>query len=241
MVPWRILRAGDGQMGKSHVIGRVRKFAKAYWKRRPLDLAFSNTDPEHALTRYLLYYLVPLWTAAGALDWTMHKRTDIEHTAGARESLLHLLMFTEAGVPLVAGLFLEVNAGLLAAMLAAFVLHEATAFWDVTFATDRRLIKPNEQHLHSLLEALPLMAISMAAALHGDQIQSMLGIGRKRADWKLRMKNKRVPGSYLVAVAGLISCGVMLPYGNELLRCWRARKEPRYRNNCGPAGPPAHP
>lgn len=228
-------------MSKSSVSERVRKFAEAYWKRKPLDLAFSNTDPEHALTRYLLYYLIPLWTAAGALDWTMHKRTDIEHTAGARESLLHLLMFTEAGLPLVAGLFLEVNAGLLAAaMSAAFLLHEATAFWDVSFASDRRLIQPNEQHLHSFLEVLPLMAISMAAALHGDQIQSMLGIGRKRADWKLRMKNKRVPGSYLIAIAGLISCGVMLPYGNELLRCWRARKEPRYRNHCGREEVQAH-
>lgn len=212
-------------MGHSSAMRRVQKLAKAYWRRKPIDLNFSNTDPEHALTRYLLYYLIPLWTAAGVLDWYMHKRTDIEHTSGTRESLLHLLMFTEAGVPLIAGLFLEVNAGLLAGMMGAFVLHEATAFWDVSFASDRRHVAPNEQHLHSLLEVLPLMALSMASALHGDQVQSMLHMGKRKADWNLRLKNRRVPGGYLVGIAGLISCGVMLPYGNELLRCWRARKE----------------
>ena len=39
-----------------------------YCQRPVLDLSLSNTDAEHALTRYLLYYLLPLWTGAGVVD-----------------------------------------------------------------------------------------------------------------------------------------------------------------------------
>ena len=36
----------------------------------------------------------------GLRRWLCHRRADIEHTAGAPESLLHLVMFAELGVPL---------------------------------------------------------------------------------------------------------------------------------------------
>jgi hypothetical protein len=39
-----------------------------------------------------------------------HRRTHIEQTAGPRESLVHHLMFAETGVPVLLGLFCEVNA-----------------------------------------------------------------------------------------------------------------------------------
>ncbi len=49
---------------------------------------------------------MPLWMSAGLLDWYWHKDTDIEHTAGTKESLIHLLMFTEVGLPILMGLLL---------------------------------------------------------------------------------------------------------------------------------------
>ena len=203
-----------------------------YRGRPPLDLSLSETDPEHVLTRYLLYYLLPLWTAAGIFDWYWHKQTDIEHTAGMQESLIHLAMFSEVGAPILMGLFLEINAGLLATMAGALVVHEATAFWDVSYATDHRHVKPNEQHTHSFLEVLPFMALTMTSTLHWDQLQSLFGIGKTRPDWKLRLKKKRLPGSYILAVIGLIVAGTALPYSNEILRCWRARNQPHYHGNC---------
>ena len=219
-------------MAAAASLAHLQNLAQNYRRKPTLDLALSKTDPEHALTRYLLYYLMPLWTAAGVLDWFWHKQTDIEHTSGISESLIHALMFTEVGAPIILGLFLEINAGLLSAMAATFVVHEATAFWDVSYAIDHRHVKPNEQHTHSFLEVLPFMALSMASALHWDQLQAIFGIGHAKPDWKLRLKKQRLPAPYLLGIAGLIIGGVVVPYANELLRCWRTRNDPHYHGNC---------
>src|SRR5947209_6699325 len=80
---------------------------------------------EDATRRLLQYVVVPLWVGAGLGDWICHRRTNIETTAGTEESVIHALQMTEGGIPAVLGLFLEVNAGVLAATLAAFGLHQA--------------------------------------------------------------------------------------------------------------------
>ncbi len=107
---------------------------------------------DRATRRALLYFVVPLWLGSGLADWWHHRRTHIERTAGAYESLLHLLMLAEAGVPSMLGLFLEVNAGVLATAYAALAAHEVTAFWDVAYAETRRRVTPTEQHVRSYLE-----------------------------------------------------------------------------------------
>jgi hypothetical protein len=71
--------------------------------------------------------------------------TDIEHTTGAKVSLIHLLMFGEVALPLLAGLFLEINALIIALMIVAFLAHEVTALWDVSYAVTRRYVSPVEQ------------------------------------------------------------------------------------------------
>src|SRR5947208_16853774 len=43
----------------------------------------------------LLYFIMPLWFLAGVADWLCHRASDIEHTPGAKESIIHLLMFAE--------------------------------------------------------------------------------------------------------------------------------------------------
>ena len=58
----------------------------------------------HLLLDALLYVIVPLWLLAGFTDYVLHKRTRIEHTAGTRESLLHLLQLGEIGLPVLLGL-----------------------------------------------------------------------------------------------------------------------------------------
>src|ERR1700709_279030 len=121
-------------MGELAAQNANHQFVQSYPSKPVFDLSISETDPEHVLTRYLLYYLIPLWTAAGTIDWYWHKQTDIEHTAGTKESLIHLLMFSECGIPLFLGLFFEINAGLLSTMFSGLLVHEATAFWDVSYA-----------------------------------------------------------------------------------------------------------
>src|SRR5947209_16158443 len=80
-----------------------------------------------ATERYLLYFTVPLWVVAGSLDYFWHRRTKIETTSGTTESTIHALMMTEAGIPMLLGLLLEINSGVILLMMVAFLAHAATA------------------------------------------------------------------------------------------------------------------
>jgi hypothetical protein len=105
----------------------------------------------------VMYFVLPLWLAAGFVDWLCHRASHIENTAGAKESLLHLLMFAEVGAPLLAAIFLEINAGIFALMILAFFVHEATALWDVSYAVKMRNLTPFEQqgpYLEELVRCL---------------------------------------------------------------------------------------
>jgi len=170
-----------------------------------------------------LYCLMPAWLGAGLADWWWHKRTDIEHTAGIRESLLHIVMFAEIGVPLLLGLLAKINAGALVAMWGAAVVHELTAFRDVAYAVKYRQVTPCEQHTHSFLEVLPFAACALASCLHWDALRSLAGLG-ERPDFKLRMKEQKVPDRYWPLMAGMV-IGIAAVYGNELYRCRRADRE----------------
>ena len=181
---------------------------------------------EEATRRLLQYAVVPLWIGAGLADWICHRRTRIEETSGVEESAIHLLMMSEAGVPAVLGLFLEVNAFVLAATLGAFALHQATAVWDVAYADGRRRVTPWEQHVHGLLEQVPAMASAFLVALHWDQAKALLGDQgerpRLRPERKSRPLSRRYRTGFLVAVAGLVA----IPYLEELWRCARTVRRP---------------
>jgi hypothetical protein len=53
----------------------------------------------------LLYFILPLWLAAGFADYLCHRASSIELTTGYKETLIHLLMFSEVAVPLLAAIF----------------------------------------------------------------------------------------------------------------------------------------
>ncbi len=111
---------------------------------------------------------MPVWLLAGCADWLCHRASHIETTTGANECLLHLLMFAVIGLPLLAAIFLQINAGIIAFMIIAFFNHEATAFWDVSYAVTARDVTPIEQHVHSFLELIPLMAVLFVVTRHWD-------------------------------------------------------------------------
>lgn len=193
------------------------------------------TGVEGATRRALLYFVVPLWQAAAIADWYEHRRTRIETTAGARESAIHLLMLGEAGLPSLLGLFLEVNAGVLLTAVGALVAHEITAIWDVAYAEPRRQVTPTEQHIHSLLEVVPLMAVTSLTTLHWDQARALVGVGQERAEYHLRPKRSPLGRQTIVALLALLTaCGV-IPYLEEFVRCWRA--DPRLSARPVPRGP----
>jgi hypothetical protein len=221
------------KFGKTLLFGIVGFLARCSWGRQLLwqagtrkmttrvRLAGPPDVTEVVVRRYMLYFMLPLWFAPGVLDWYMHRRTRIQRTSGWQESAIHSVMMMEVGAPILAGLLLEINAGVIVFMLASFFLHWATAFWDVAYATGRREVRPNEQHIHSLLEMLPFCAVSFVICLHWEQFLAALGAGNERPNYSVEWKRDPLSMRY-VAVIGIAICAfIAVPYGEELIRCLR--------------------
>ncbi len=200
---------------KHHVHDIVRR-----WRRRPVFRPSADpADVESVTIRYLMYVLLPAWFAPAVADYVMHRRTRIDRTSGLAESRVHALMMAEVAVPVTAALFFEVNAAVLGMAALAAGAHEATAIWDVRSAVaGGREVRPAEQHIHSFLEALPVMAVSALSCLHWDEVTRF----RQRDAWRLRPRQRRLPGGYLAAIAAGVGALIAAPYGEELVRCWRA-------------------
>src|SRR5690606_14937056 len=111
-----------------------------------------------ALISILLYFIFPLWVVVGFLDWLCHRRTHLDHNSGIKESLLHSLMFLEIGIPVIAGLILEITPLLLVFMICMFLIHEIIAMCDVSYALKHSNISLLEHNIHSFLLLLPLLA-----------------------------------------------------------------------------------
>jgi hypothetical protein len=170
----------------------------------------------------LMYFVLPLWLLAGLADYVCHRASDIEHTSGAKESLLHLLLFAEMGVPVLAAIFLEINALIIAVMIICFLLHEATSFWDVSYASKLRDVTPLEQHVHSFLEMLPLIGLLLIIVPHSGQFLALFGLGNEPASFTLALKRHPLPWPYVVTVLVAVALLEVLPFVEELIRGLRA-------------------
>jgi hypothetical protein len=180
-------------------------------------------DPSVAQSM-LMYFVLPLWLAAGFADYLCHRATSIETTSGPKESLLHLLQFSEMAVPTLAAIFLEINALVILVMIVSLILHQLTAMWDVRYAYHRREVTPIEQHVHSVLEMLPLTALLIIVALHWPQFMALFGAGSEPADFTLRLKQPPLPWLYVTVMLTLVLLFEVLPYGEEFVRTIRARR-----------------
>jgi hypothetical protein len=189
-------------------------------KQSRMRIPDQATNAETALLRYIIYGILPAWFIPGLLDWNQHRRSRIEQTSGTCESLIHLLMMTEVGVPLTLGLLCEINPLILATILTAIAAHEATALWDVSTAEHSgRQVSTWEQHVHSFLESMPIMAASALGCLRWRQVRELLGGAHSRDAWRLRWKKEPLPTGYLAAIGAGVVAAVALPYGEELRRC----------------------
>ncbi len=176
----------------------------------------------------LAWGVLPLWLAAGLLDWGCHRRSDIGHTAGLRESGFHALMFGLMGLALSAVLLLEINPGVLLLALALWLLHQAVTWVELRYVLARRRVGAFEQMVHSALEWLPLLGLALLALLHVHRwLQVPEGAS---VDFSLRWRTDAedpVMGGWTVwpvFVAFALLNG--LPLAEELLRTWRQRPAP---------------
>ena len=170
----------------------------------------------------LMYFVVPVWLMAGFADWLCHRATNIAITSGAKESVLHLLLFAEVAGPFLAALLLDINALVLAFMIVMFFVHEATTLWDLSYAVNLREITPIEQHVHSYLEMMPLMGVLLVSARHWPQFLALFGFGDEAPRFDIALKAPPLPLAYIISALVAALLFAVLPYTEELWRGLRA-------------------
>lgn len=183
------------------------------------------SDVTDITKNYMLYFMIPVWIVTGLADYLCHRKTNIETTSGLREAVLHYMMITIMGIPILLALALEINALLILLMFAAYVVHLAMALYDVSYAVKWREVTTIEQHVHSFLEVLPFMAVSFAICLHWEQFLSLFGAGTEPARFILEWKHTPLPASYLVSIMSVVFVFLVLPYSEEIWRCYRVARK----------------
>jgi hypothetical protein len=223
----RLLLAALGIAWKLY-ISRQRAIQHTTSELGPLPKGLARVSArrdDQSMRRFIGYFVLPVWLAAGFLDYLMHRKTKIETTSGLSESLMHTLMMVEAGPAVFGALFLEINAGVIAMIVAASVVHEATAIWDVVYTSSRRTILPAESHIHSFLEMAPFCVASAAISMHWNQARALVGSGPEEPDYALRLRLPRIPAQYMLAILSAFVLVGGLPHAEELRRCLQAQRQ----------------
>jgi hypothetical protein len=177
----------------------------------------------------LLYFVMPLWLLAGFADWLCHRIARIEYSAGLTESTIHLLMLAEAGIAVLAALFLDITGTILILLFGIWLVHEVTSYWDLHYASRRRIIAPWEQRVHDYLANTPLLALLLVAILHWEQVAAIFGVGPAPFDGAIRWKPEPIPVPYLVPILGAIALLNVLPFILEFGRALRAARHGEVR------------
>ena len=104
-------------------------------------------------------YLV--WLGAGLGDFLCHWRTDLPHTSGVAESITHLLQLALLAIAVILALAFEVGPGSALLLLALVMAHALVGYIDTAIAfRTRRMVRPVEQHLHSVLDMAPVVGFA---------------------------------------------------------------------------------
>jgi hypothetical protein len=174
--------------------------------------------------RFILLYLVmPAWLLAGLADWACHRRSDLSHTTGPKESLLHMLMIMEVGLGVLAAVFLQITSAVLLLLLGLLAAHALTSHWDLHYASGRRHVGPFEQSVHAYLEGFPLAACALLLAAHWPQFTALFGTGTP--DWRWTWKADPLAVPVILALLAASAVLGFVPYAEELYRSLKARKE----------------
>jgi membrane-associated HD superfamily phosphohydrolase len=178
--------------------------------------------PDVLVRSFLLYVCLPLWVVFGFCDYLCHRASGIEKTTGLRESLLHAAMGGLVGVPLFLALFCEVTAPVLAIMLFFLSAHEWVAHRDVSLALNDRKITIWEMHAHSFLEVIPFVAVVLVAILRWDAVLDLLRLDLFKGG--LHLRAEPLARGYIQGYAAFMLAVGILPYLEELWRCWRTAR-----------------
>ncbi len=87
-----------------------------------------------------------------------------------------------------------------------------------------RKVTPVEQHIHSFLEMVPLMALLLVISRHWPQFLALFGAGNETPRFTLTLRADPLPQGYIIGVLCAIVVFELLPYLEEYLRTRRAKK-----------------
>jgi hypothetical protein len=114
---------------------------------------------------------------------------------------------------------------IIAISILLFFIHELTAMWDVTYAVSKRRVGPIEQHIHSFLEMIPLLALVLIIARHWEQFTALFTPGGFPPEFTLQLKESPIPITYLITVLFISLVLEFMPYLEEFIRGIRAKKD----------------
>jgi hypothetical protein len=166
---------------------------------------------------FLAWVLYPLWLLGGAVDYVCHRRTDIQHTSGIRESWLHVAQFVTVALVFVSAVLLEITLAMVVVSAILVLAHTVLSFIDVSYTLGRRHISTTEQHAHGLLNVIPLIAVGLLAILNW---QSLLA---PSTDSVVRLKDEPLSATHVAMLLGSFSVLAGGPVLEEWLRTYRAR------------------
>jgi hypothetical protein len=170
-------------------------------------------------TNHVLAYAGYLaWLVAGAADFVCHARADLARTSGLRESGLHVIEMTLCAGLLLAWLIFDPGLGVFLVQFALVLAHAVAGYLDTRAAWRRRVITPVEQHLHSVLDLAPWIALGIVAYANAP--------AALQAGWPVAVRETPLPPRLwaLVLVPAMLLCG--LPLAREFWRAAAARRSP---------------
>lgn len=172
---------------------------------------------------FIMYIVLPTWIAAGVADWWTHRRSRIQETSGWLESFLHIALVVQMGIPIIAALFLDINAAFFILTGVSLVIHQITIYIDLKYASSRRYISPLEQMIHGAQEGIPYAATMLLAVLYWEQFTAIFGLGKVSPVYTFIIKENLPSLNYILGVL-IAGAAVLLLFIEELIRCWRRSK-----------------
>ena len=166
---------------------------------------------------WLAYGAYLVWLSAGLGDFLCHWRTDLPHTSGVAESATHLVQLGLLAAAVVLVLAFEVGPTSALLLLALVIAHAAVGYLDTRIAFDkRRVLLPIEQHLHSVLDMAPIVALAWVVISTWP--------AATRSDWPLQSRQHALP--VVVWLAVLVPAAVLCvgPALIEFRAAWAAQR-----------------
>jgi hypothetical protein len=168
-------------------------------------------DATPALLAYVAYLV---WLLAGLCDFACHRHTDLPRTSGLAESRLHLLQLALIGGGIVLALAFAASAALAATLCLVAFAHAVTGYLDTRSAFPKRAILPVEQHVHSVLDMAPLIALFLWLVVNWPAITDGGGF---------HLRQPALPPAIWLATLAPAALLCVLPAALEFRAAWACR------------------